>query len=405
MHFNTINDPAWYNEVDEYAAQWLRNLIAKGLIAPGDVDTRSIEDVHPDDLRGYSQCHFFAGIGGWSLAARLAGIPDDFALWTGSCPCQPFSAAGQGAGFADERHLWPAFHHLIRERRPAVVAGEQVASAAVVPWLDLVQADLEADDYAFGAVPFPAAGIGAPHIRDRTYWMGYAHDTRLEGLRSRLVATAGYRQGAFRSVASASELGRLEYTGGAGGEGGVHRGRCNSTSPFQASDVYEHPSTVSGMADDDLIGFAAAPVAGLRDAEHHAEPCGDLIGLADAHGGECGRIADGEGCQCDGAQAGREQSDGVVAAGGELRFERPGPVNGFWRDADWLLYRDGKWRPVEPVTFPLAHGVPGRGGRLRAYGNAIVPQQAAIFLDEAFGAILTGVRGLDRLSDVDELVG
>jgi hypothetical protein len=50
--------------------------------------------------------------------------------------------------------------------------------------------------------------------------------------------------------------------------------------------------------------------------------------------------------------------------------------NDFWRSADWLLCRDGKYRPVEPGTFPLAHGVAARGGKLRAYGNAIVPQVA-----------------------------
>ena len=88
----------YYNEFDPYAAQWLRNLIAAGHLPAGEVDERSIVDVQPNDLDGYRQCHFFAGIGGWSLAARLAGWPDDRELWTGSCPCQPFSAAGKGLG-------------------------------------------------------------------------------------------------------------------------------------------------------------------------------------------------------------------------------------------------------------------------------------------------------------------
>ncbi|MFN4841368.1 MAG: DNA cytosine methyltransferase, partial [Phycisphaerales bacterium] len=155
---------AYYNEIDPFAAQWLRNLIAAGHIAPGDVDTRSIEDVQPDDLRGYAQCHFFAGVGGWSLALRLAGWADDRPVWTGSCPCQPFSAAGKGGGFDDERHLWPAFHHLIAECRPDVVLGEQVASKDGLAWLDLVHADLEGSGYAVGAVDTCAAGFGAPHI-------------------------------------------------------------------------------------------------------------------------------------------------------------------------------------------------------------------------------------------------
>lgn len=160
-----MKSSAYYNEIDPYAAQWLRNLIASGHIAPGEVDERSIEDVTPDDLREFTQCHFFAGIGVWSHSLRLAGWPDDKPVWTGSCPCQPFSAAGKGDGFTDERHLWPHFFHLISERRPKHVFGEQVASSNANTWFDLVQADLEGMGYAFGLVPFTSAGIGAPHIR------------------------------------------------------------------------------------------------------------------------------------------------------------------------------------------------------------------------------------------------
>ena len=89
--------PAYYNEIDPYAAQWLRNLISSGHIAAGDVDERSIVEVRPDDLRGYTQCHFFAGIGVLSHALRLAGWSDDrpVLVWTASLPCQPFSAAGK----------------------------------------------------------------------------------------------------------------------------------------------------------------------------------------------------------------------------------------------------------------------------------------------------------------------
>lgn len=161
---------AYYNEIDPYAAQWLRNLIAAGHIAPGDVDERSIEDVHPDDLKPYTQCHFFAGIGIWPLALRRAGWPDEFPGWTGSCPCQPYTKAGKGLGFADPRHLWPAWNHLIRERRPLHVLGEQSPEALGHGWIDLVQDNLEASGYAFGAVRFAAASCGEPIQRQRIYF-------------------------------------------------------------------------------------------------------------------------------------------------------------------------------------------------------------------------------------------
>jgi site-specific DNA-cytosine methylase len=122
----------YYNEFDPKAADWLRELIRQKLIPEGIVDQRSITEINPDELTQYIQCHFFAGVAGWSLALELAGWPPDRPVWTGSCPCQPFSSAGQGKGGSDDRHLWPAFFDLIRQCRPPIVFGEQVASALVV---------------------------------------------------------------------------------------------------------------------------------------------------------------------------------------------------------------------------------------------------------------------------------
>ncbi len=165
---------AYYNEINPKAALWLRLLIEDGLLPEGDVDERSIEDVTPDELSGYTQCHFFAGVGGWPLALRLAGWPDDRPVWTGSCPCQPFSAAGKGAGFDDERHLWPAFEWLIRQCQPATVYGEQVARKAGREWLAVVRSNLEASGHAFGAADLPACAVGAWHERPRHFWVAHA---------------------------------------------------------------------------------------------------------------------------------------------------------------------------------------------------------------------------------------
>jgi DNA (cytosine-5)-methyltransferase 1 len=134
------------------------------------VDERSIEDIEPDELRGYRRCHFFAGIGGWPLALRLAEAPDDLECWTASCPCQPFSAQGSRAGIADERHLWPAYFHLAGQRRPLFQWGEQVEAAIAHGWLDLVRVDLEGEDFAFWPQGLPAACVGAPHNRPRLFW-------------------------------------------------------------------------------------------------------------------------------------------------------------------------------------------------------------------------------------------
>ena len=178
---------AYYNEIDQFAAEWLRKLIEHGLIAEGDVDERSIVDVQPDDLRSYERYHFFAGIGGWDYALRLASW--DGPVWTGSCPCQPFSVAGQQRGSEDERHLWPAFFRLISECRPPVVFGEQVAGAAGLAWLDHVCADLEGAGYAVAAADLPACSIGAPHRRQRLWWVADARRRELRNSRLSLDGT------------------------------------------------------------------------------------------------------------------------------------------------------------------------------------------------------------------------
>lgn len=160
----------YYNEFDPAAATWLRELIAAKLIPQGEVDTRSIKDVRADDLRGFTQCHFFAGIGGWSRALQLAGWPKDRPVWTGSCPCQCFSLAGAGKGAEDERDLWPVFFELVKACRPEYVFGEQVEAAIKHGWLDRVCANMEREKYTVGAIVLGAHSSGAPHLRQRLYW-------------------------------------------------------------------------------------------------------------------------------------------------------------------------------------------------------------------------------------------
>lgn len=165
----------FYNENDPKAAAWLRELIKAGQLPQGHVDERSILEIKSDELKPYTQCHFFAGIGGWPLALHFAGWPEDKPAWTGSCPCQPFSDAGKGLGEADPRHLWPTWFRLIEQRNPTVIFGEQVASKSAFGWLDGVFSDLEKTAYACAAADLCAAGLGAPHIRQRIFWAAYAN--------------------------------------------------------------------------------------------------------------------------------------------------------------------------------------------------------------------------------------
>lgn len=172
---------AYYNENDRFAAAWLRELIKENLIAQGEVDERSIEEVKPDDLRGFTQCHFFAGGGGWSFALRLAGICDSRSVWTASCPCQPWSVAGEKQGHQDERDLWPCFFRLFRERRPPTLFGEQVTGAIRWGWLDRAFDDLEKESYACGAKIMRARSVGADHERKRVFFVADTCGPRRQG--------------------------------------------------------------------------------------------------------------------------------------------------------------------------------------------------------------------------------
>jgi DNA (cytosine-5)-methyltransferase 1 len=253
-------DLALYNDNDPFVCEWLRNLIAADLIMPGDVIEGSISDIIPNEITGYGQYHFFAGIGLWSLALREAGWPDNRPVWTGSCPCQPFSQASKGNGFDDERHLWPDWFHLIDTLQPDTIYGEQVASQDGLAWIDLVQADLEGAGYTVRCVDFCSAGVGAPQIGQRLFWMATTDSARSQ---RQPLQGQGTDQ---RSVGSGSVV------------------------------VRKH-------------------------------------------------------------------------------------VNGWWRWADWLKGEDGIFRPVEAGTFPLADGDTALVGKIRAYGNAINPQQAKAFIE------------------------
>lgn len=359
----------YYNDHEPYAAQWLKNLVAAGLLPPGKVDSRDIQEVTADELREFTQCHFFAGIGGWPLALQLAGWPATRPVWTGSCPCQPFSVAGKGAGTKDHRHLWPEFRRLIAERKPAKVFGEQVASADGRKWLAGVRADLETLGYGVGASDLCAAGISAPHIRQRLFWVaepsgaecdGWAQPTGECG-RAFHPANSGslggipYRESLRRGEEHTNDAGCSERTE-AQGEAGRITERCNACGmaypeckpgcPEYGKDQRERQSCRTADFAE-LNGNSPDGGPGFRLSDTNRSGCGEL----------CGPLT-------------MEQEQLAVECDG----------GGVWSDFNVIPCGDGKARRLKPGLAPLVDGLPGRVGQIRAYGNAIVPQVAAEFI-------------------------
>lgn len=382
----------YYNEFDPKKAAWLRELIAEGAIAKGDVDERSIVDVRPADLIGYRQCHFFAGIAVWSLALRAAGWPDDKPIWTASCPCQPFSTAGKRKGTKDHRHLWPTLFRLIAECRPQLAVGEQVCDGGGIPWIDSVHTDMVSAGYAFGAVGAGACSVGAPMRRLRLYWMAHDNGERRDGERipdghDRREDTQIGRGGAAQYMAESAIVGREWRWAGEAIGGPIEPER------FRTAGGVGWPGGAR------LEGWARERV---NDGEERA--------TTERAGGESVRVE-------------RPASDGRNAWWAEPSWRsteprrEPGPTNGFWRDCAWIPCTDGKYRPVEAwptesaalsladgiaadlglvrdpgsgeelITHPLIEKGKARAMRLRGYGDAIVAPQAIAFVRSVMGVL------------------
>jgi DNA (cytosine-5)-methyltransferase 1 len=321
----------YYNDNDSFSVKWLKALIAEGLIPKGDVDGRSITEIKPSELDGYTQCHFFTGIGGWPYALRLSGWPEDRPVFTGSCPCQPFSVAGQGKGIEDERHLWPAFRWLIAQKRPATIFGEQVASSDGREWLSGVRLDLETMGYEVGAADMCAAGVGAPHIRQRLFWVADSKHAQ-----RRPSNTAGNQH-------NRKNTGREKKAGRPTACGTIDHGMAHSKQQGLEGRLRGR----QGKEWENING--------------HAGRCGTTNGL--------------------GITNSARPQQGSKTAKGTRHRDSSKPAD-FWSNSIPIPCADGKWRrvPTQPFLFPLAPRLPNRVGALRGAGNAIVPQVAAAFI-------------------------
>lgn len=424
----------YYNEWDAKTAAWLRELIRRGHLPDGIVDERSITEVAPEDLRGFRQWHFFAGIGGWPLALKLAGWPAYAPVCTGSPPCQPFSVAGKRGGRDDSRHLAPAFLDLIAELRPPAIFGEQVSAAIKELWLDALFVELEDEGYTCASAVLPACSVGAPHKRDRLFFGAIdLADLVSDGLERRLrgwadkewqtIRRPAGRGGAAGDLSNAEHLQRPHPASGLRGSRLVPGGREEEAYP-PAGHRGDGPlcrlcdGTGWFYGDSDL-----GPCVCVDDGERQRQPTGrdgdnrEDVGVQSCPAGESRVMANGDddrqqsGTRGGGRSgpsgpvddAGRRGSScqlpdttngtGLAGVEGTVIGELPGGYgevyacsglpdqdHGAWSNADWLLCRDGNFRPVESGTFPLANGVPARVVRLRGYGNAIVPQVAAQFI-------------------------
>ena len=240
----------------------------------------------------------FSGIGGFELAARWCGFTNVFSceiepfnrrvlhhhfpesklhddikemdatqyhgrvdIISGGFPCQPYSVAGKRLGKEDERHLWPEMLRIIREVAPTYVVGENVRG--LVNWsegmvFEEVCADLEAAGYDVQPFILPAAGVGAPHRRDRVWFVAHANQPRVKSER-RARKNAIHR---FKLAAHANDRrARREVPAGRDEPaGGAERNATNAQ-----RDGLEHSAERRGVSQSE--GEARQRIAGHATAE------------------------------------------------------------------------------------------------------------------------------------------
>lgn len=345
----------YINENDQFAVAWLKELMRDGLIPPAYIDPRSICDVKASELEGYTQCHFFGGIAGWCEALRLAGFPAGRSVWSGSCPCQPYSCAGKGKGDADPRNLWPQMFRLVSECRPEFIFGEQVENAIGHGWLDGISADLEGKGYAVGSIVLGAHSAGAPHIRHRLFWGA-----------CRLSHTSHNGQPRLEIAAESTGRNGVALNGGTGQTSKFGWIRVSFAADCGGGDENELGDECSICGLDYTDCGCPGPT---QDGYEYEERNGVLFGRLVKHIQP--RLERYAGHGYDGNQSGWI---GAKAAGSTAKTS--------WLDSYPVRCLDGKTRriPTQSEIFPLASRLPNRVGLLRGAGNSIVPQVAAEFI-------------------------
>ena len=260
---------------------------------------------------------------------RADGIIPDVIV--GGYPCQPFSLAGVRRGEKDDRHLWPEVRRLVNEIRPTWCIFENVAGH-ITMGLDEVLSDLEAQDYAARPFVIPACGVDAPHRRDRVWIVAYSN--RNDGRRER------------------------------------------STEPQGRDTRLEH----GGSSERQPIGQSDEDVAYTDDTGGRTPRRSD--------NGERKTFKQGRQEQPL-SQSGRQREDVADSTSQRLQRRTEEPVSrvGTLQKQPYGSGQDRRelW-PTEPNVGRVANGVPARSYRIKALGNAVVPQ-----IPEIIGRIIMEV--------------
>lgn len=275
----------------------------------------------------------------WPRVKRVADIRQvwgyDFGtvdVIVGGFPCQPGSVAGQRRGKADARWLWPEFLRVVEVYRPAWVVAENVPGLISLGLLDDVLGDLDAAGYEATAVVFPAAAVGAPHLRERVFVVAHRDDGQRD---DQVVALQAGRHATDSSIVDHAQCERRERR-----EGGTAWTNEHAHQPAR-----QEAATVTEAASSRGVGLADTCSSGRSEGQKAQE------GWARAPTSAYHPAAQ--------SRLGRA-THGVSDWLDRLRW----PAGPGQEQFEWEAPRT------------IHERIPNRAARLKALGNAVVPQQA-----------------------------
>ena len=340
---------------------------------------------------------------------------------TGGFPCQPFSVAGKQKGTSDDRHLWPEMFRIIKAFKPRYVIGENVRGIINIQdgvVFETVCTDLESEGYEVQPFIIPAAGVGAPHRRERVWIIAIREEPNVANTECKRTERFEKDRSLFKNrgdeiLTDRIQTSKTTYVGGNSDSGRGTKNVSNTESERTRQNdkgLWQRSSRISGGqgtnraedVEDPRRTLRSRGELGAADEDETRKENADQFERSSSTSRS--NVADTERERLQGRQRndqgeGRQILPSEQHDRGEIRSEarRFSGVSGQADVADTVSERGRSriaerqdaedvrqssqssntgWWNFEPNVGRVAHGVSGRVHRLKGLGNSIVPQIA-----------------------------
>ena len=303
-------------------------------------------------------------------------------ILTGGFPCQPFSIAGKQKGTNDDRYLWPEMFRIIKELKPRWVIGENVRGITNIQdgmVFETVCTDLEGEGYEVRAFNIPAAGVGAPHRRERIWIVAHSNDTRnrtpeyetnKDGQKTDERRQEQSQLKSSRHGENVENSRRTLRQGSSIREKNEDETRKEDADQHQRSSSSPEPNvanaeSIKSREQTQRQGWENSTRRSIDSRGDSKKRSEDNVANANINGTERNQSEDRERSRT------QQSSQDVANASAGRRASQKTEVS---TRGNGIEHQS--WWQSEPDVGRVAHGIPGRVHRLKALGNSIVPQIA-----------------------------